>query len=239
MSHHKERHLMFTRISRAATVLGLLAALTAVLASSASASTWHSNVGTGSPAYSGAFTATSGPGTLTGPTAALSCASATATGTIGAASFGANAWPDAAFGTVTFNTCLIGGQSVSVSCAFTLKANSTTGTASPALSAVTTGTIALTGPATLPGGCSVVRLGVEICKVVGSTVPATYTNPSTVGGTDGRLGIAAVAASSGNLATRNGSGGACSVGVGPAALTALTFTTSAPAPVPIIWITNP
>lgn len=226
---------MFTRISRAATVLGLLAALTAVLASSASATTWHTNRGTSG--YTGAFTATTGAGTLTGATAALSCTGGTATGQLGATTFGGDTWPLAAWGTVTFTGCTIGGQAASVSCDYNLRANSYSGpTSYPALSGVTTGTIALTGPSTRPAGCSVVRLGVEICRIIGSTVPASYTNPAMSPGA-GTLAIPAVTRGSGQLDAENGSGGTCPVGVGAAALTALSF--NVPATAPVIWATNP
>lgn len=218
---------MLKKFGRTMILMGLLTSLFAIMASAATASTWHSNKGVSG--YSGTFTATAGAGTLTGPTAALSCTGSTAIGTLAAASQAGNTWPGAATGTVSYTGCTVGGQAATVSCSITLNATSTTGTASPALSAVTSGN--------LNASCTVVRLGVTVCNITGTAVPGSYTNPSRVGGTDSHLDIPAVARADRVLATSNGTA-SCPVGVGDAALTGLVYTSINPVQ-PIIWLTNP
>jgi hypothetical protein len=220
---------MLKKFGRSLILMGLLTSLFAIMASAATASTWHTNKGVGG--YSGAFTGTSGAGTLTGPTAALSCTGSTATGTIGGPTFSGATWSGAATGTVAYTGCTVGGQAATVSCSITLNATSYSGpTSSPALSGVTSGNLA--------AACTVVRLGVQVCTITGTAVPGSFTNASTAGGLDSRLTIPAVTRAGGQLVTANGSGGACPVGVGTAALTANTYT-STNTTQPIVWFTNP
>lgn len=234
---------MLTCTKRIVMVVCLLAGVIAAIASSSvPAATWHTNKGTSGPAYSGAFTATASTLAITGANGGqLICSAATIGGTFGGPAFVATQWPAAAWGTVTGSGCTVPGtppQPVNVTCSFVLTAASYSGTASsPALSGVTTGTIALTGPAAGPAGCSVVRRSIEICKIIGAAIPATYTNPSTVGGADGRLTVQMVDSASGQLDIENGS--SCPLGAGPATLSWLSFVTAAPAPVPISWFTVP
>jgi hypothetical protein len=101
---------------------------------------------------------------------------------------------------------------------------------SPALSGVSSGGESLS--------CVVLRIGVEVCRITGSTVPFIYTNPSTAGGANGRFTFPALSMASGVITTSNGAGGRCPMGAGSAALTAITDPLSS-TPQPILWQTNP
>jgi hypothetical protein len=205
-------------------------ALSAMGASVASATTWHTNKGV--IGYTGTFTGTSGAFTLTGPTAALRCTSSTYAGTEGGPSFSGTTWSGAFTGRLTASGCTVGGQSVTITCDVVMTVTNYSGpTASPALSGVSTGTADFE--------CSVVRLGVQVCGISAGAVPFSYTNPSTAGGLDGKFSVPAVTAG-GVIVISNGSGGSCPVGVGAAALTALTEGLGSSTVVqPIMWRTNP
>jgi hypothetical protein len=218
-----------SRIScRLLAALVAVAALSAMGASAASATTWHTNKGVGG--YSGAFTAAAGAFTLTGDWGVGTCTGSTYAGAEGGPSFVGNPWSGAFTGRITGTGCVFGGPA-RLTCDVTMTGASYSGpAASPALSAVSIGTAGV--------GCSVVRLGFEVCRITGTAVPFTYTNPSTAGGADGRFMIPAFARTSGVLTIADGTGGMCSLGTGTAALTAIAyFMTSVPQP--IMWRTNP
>jgi hypothetical protein len=212
-------------------VLMAVSASSAMAASAASATTWHTNKGVAG--YSGAFTATSGPLTLSGPTAAMSCTSSTYVGAEGGPSSAGNTWSGVVTGRINVNGCSIGGgQTLTMTCDVTMTVTNYSGpTASPALGGVSTGTEGI--------ACSLVRLGVESCRIRGVAVPFSYTNPTTVGGADGKFAVPAVTRASGVLTISNGTGGSCWVGAGSAGLTAVTESVSSPVPQPIMWQTNP
>lgn len=216
---------------RVTTLVLAAMSLSAALASTSSATTWHSNKGVSG--YSGTFTATSGAFTLTGPTAALSCTGSTLSGTLTAASFSGTPWTNAMTGTLTASGCTVGGQTIVISCSFAMTAQSYAGPVPyPALSGVTSGVANV--------NCSVFKLGQEVCRITMTNMPASYTNPSTVGGNDGKLTFPAVPRSSGVITIANGSQGVCPVGVGAAALTAITEgLTGSAVFVPIMYPTNP
>jgi hypothetical protein len=136
-------------------VVGLMSVF-AAMAGAASASTWHNTGDT-------AFTATTGPGTLTANGTTLICTGATATGTAPASAAGPT-YPVS--GTVNYTGCRLGILSVSVSCTYTLTGASLSGS-------VTTGSISVN--CTVTGGCT----------VTGTIAGATYTNAAT--GVRGRL----------------------------------------------------
>jgi hypothetical protein len=202
---------MINKFSKAAVLVASLMSLFAVMASAAGAATWDTNKGSGTPAWNGAFTATAGPGTLTGPNAGLSCTSATATGTVAAASFAGSTWNNAVSGNIAFTSCKIGGTTYGVACTYGLNATSWS-------SGVTSGAADLVAASS--HGCTVKLATTTVCNINGS-IPATYTNSS---------GVLNVPAASSGLTTTNGSV-SCPVGAGSASLTALPFTvTSTPKP---------
>jgi hypothetical protein len=212
-----------------ARIMRLLVATTFCLSTAtawASASTWHSNVGMGG--YSGAFTATAGPVTFTGSTAALSCTSATEAATVTGSSYAGNPWTGAITGSGTFNGCTVGGQAAQKVCTHTFDF-STWGAISYALSggALSSGTLHLR--------CSVRRLGVEVCVITGN-VPVRYYNPTSTTplSADGYFSVPAVSKASGLLQAANGSGGNCPIGTGSVGMSAVTFSETS-TPQPVFW----
>jgi hypothetical protein len=224
---------MFSGLARVATLLGMVAALVVSVASTAYATTWHTNKGVGG--YSGAINASAGAVTLTGPVASIACTSLSSQGALGGPSV-AGSTLTAETGSLFMSGCNVGAQNWRITCNYVFTANSYAGpVTSPALSGVASGTLTFTGPAAR--GCSIVRLGVEVCEMGGS-LPVSYTNPSTLHGTDARFAVPAVTPASGLLQLYKGSGGTCTFGVGASGLTSLTFT-STDSTQPIIWQTNP
>ncbi|WP_445150862.1 hypothetical protein [Baekduia sp. Peel2402] len=173
-----------SRIVRLGVLTAALLSLFAVASSTAGAVTWHNTGDT-------AFTATSGPTTLTATGTNLTCSNSSWAGTVGAAPFVGVVWT-AATGTGAFTNCVALGIKATTSCTF--KVTGTTWTAGP--------------PAVMGGNADVTCTsyvgGSLNCITEGST-PGTYTNPS--GSTMGS-GIAPV---SNTLKMTNGAS-ACMLG---------------------------
>jgi hypothetical protein len=146
-----------SKLMRITVLVVSLMSLLGVMSSSAGAVTWTNDGDT-------SFTATGGPGTLSGGGLSLVCSSAHATGMTGTAPFAGTIW-DAATGEATFNNCSIAGISTAVNCTYTLTAQ--TWSAGPP--AVTSGNIDAT--------CNVTQGGTKICHVEGQTA-GHYTNPT-------------------------------------------------------------
>ncbi len=179
----------------------LLVASLGAASSSAVAVTWHNTGAT-------AFTATSGPFTLSSTGAAFNCTGSTSTGT---APGGANVGTVYSMTmTTTFSGCSLSNVAIGWDCADRFTATSQSG-------AVTSGTLDVT--------CGMYEFGAKICHLGGS-VSATYTNP--VSG----VGVLSLA-TGGNLIFSNGTSGTCILGNGDRAhLSAVTRrTTSASPPV--------
>jgi hypothetical protein len=187
-----------SKIMRVCVLVASLMSFLGVMSSSAGAVTWVNDGGT-------TFTATGGPGTLSGAGLPLICTSSDVTGTMAASGFVGSVWL-AASGTVRFTGCTIA-FTTEFSCSYTLTAVNQT-------LPVTNGNLDAT--------CDVLQGGTKICHVHGST-PVHYINPP-----DARLILTA----SSTLRTTNTVGN-CPLGNGTAAtLTQQTWTlTSANAPI--------
>jgi hypothetical protein len=190
-----------SKIMRMCVLVASLMSLFAVMSSTAGAVTWSNDGGT-------AFTATSGPGTLSGGGSSLACASGDATGTAATGPFVGATWT-AASGTVRFTTCNIGGIPHNVHCRYTLTA---TGQSVPS---VTNGNVDVT--------CDVNLVANKICHIEGS-VPGHYVNPPSP-----RVIITHAAS---GLTPTDVSGDSCPLSP-PVTLTTLTFNLTSGSP-PII-----
>jgi hypothetical protein len=194
-----------SRIMRVVVLVTALMSLFAVMSSAAGAVTWDNSGDT-------SFTATAGPGSLSGNGKTLSCTSGDGTGVMGAAPFTGSVWTNAAHGDVTFTGCSLAGTAYAVTCTYGLNATGQTGT-------VTAGTIDLASP----NGCTAKVGGVLACNIHGSNA-GSYTNPTAT--VNGSL---AIAASTTSITVSNGVG-TCPLGNGTnASLTAFTFAITAAA----------
>jgi hypothetical protein len=187
-----------SKIARLAVLVTALASLFAVLASTASAVTWHNSGDTH-------FVATGGAGTLSSTGTSLGCTGADVTGTVtgnalgGMQQIGATLSVDA---TAVFTGCAFSGTTLGVECGLTF-----TGVVQPT-SSVTTGFTDLT--------CGWYLGGAKVCHVEG-TIHSEYTNPS--GTTPGKLTL-----TTSSPTVTNGSSGSCFFGNGDVAhLTHLAF----------------
>jgi hypothetical protein len=200
---------MLSKLGRVLVLVGSLASLLAVMAASASATTtWDTNKGTGTPAWNGAFTATAGPGTLTGPNAGLSCTSATATGTLQSNHHSGTTWPTIVSpSTITFTSCKIGGTNYNTHCTYDLDATSYS-------AGVTEGDVTI--------DCTVKLATTPLCTVTGS-LPGTYTNATDV-----------IDVPPGTLQIHN-VGTGCPTGSGNGTLTSLPFTVTSTVKPDIIY----
>jgi hypothetical protein len=191
-------------------VVSMSALFVATAASASATTTWDTNKGTGTPAWNGAFTATAGPGTLSGPSGGISCTSATATGTLQSNHHSGAAWPTVVNpGTITFTSCKIGGTSYNTHCTYDLDATSYS-------AGVTEGDVTV--------DCTMKLATTPICTITGS-IPSTYTNatdvidiPSNVGGL-----------------TIHSAAMACPMGSGTGSLTSLPFTVTSAVKPDIIY----
>jgi hypothetical protein len=187
-----------SKIMRLCVLVVSLMSLFGVMSSAAGAVTWSNDGGH-------AFTATAGPGTLSGGGLSLACTGGTATGTMAASPFVGAIW-DAATGAVTFNACTIAGVPTTVNCSYTLTA---TGQSTPA---VTNGLLDVT--------CNVVQGGTKICHIEGSTAAHYINHP------DPRLTVT----TSNTLKTTNAVG-SCPLGNnGTTHLSEFTFTMTSATP---------
>jgi hypothetical protein len=187
-----------SKIMRTWVLVVSLMSLFGVMSASAGAVTWVNDGGS-------TFTATGGPGTLSGGGLSLICGSSDATGTVAANPFVGSQW-SAASGTLRFTNCNIAGVPTNAHCNYTLTAMNQVGSATLGSADVT---------------CDLTQGGTKICHVQGGT-PAHYINPP-----DARL----ILTESGTLRTTDGVG-SCPLGSGGATtLTQQTVTlTSANAP---------
>jgi hypothetical protein len=181
-----------TRSTRLVVLAIGLVSLLGILSSSAGAVTWHNTGAT-------AFTATAGPGTLTGTGAPLQCTGATTADTVPALTVGTVLTIS---GTATFTGCTLG-TTATVSC----KKKWTFFNSGPLSVGVDV-------------SCDIYQFGTKICGVAGS-VSGIYTNPT--GATPGKLALN----TGGSLTLSNGTSGTCPLGPGEAShLSALTFNVS-------------
>jgi hypothetical protein len=149
-----------SKITRVVVLVVGLMSVFAALAGAASASTWTNSGST-------AFTATTGPGSLsvTG-VATLSCTSGSATGTAPASTVSATY---NVTGSLSYSSCRLGVITTSVSCSYTLVGNP------PVTGGITSGNVTV--------NC---REAVARCSITG-TIPGQYRNAS--GSTPGQLSV--------------------------------------------------
>jgi hypothetical protein len=179
-----------SRITRFAVLITAFASLSAALASTAGAVTWHNTGGTAFHATGGALSLSV---TGSGGTNLLTCTASTATGVApGGTTVGATYTIPA---TLTYSPCTLAGNAAYIHC------NSNfTGTFQPA-AGITSGNADLT---------CVMRLtasNTALCHL-GGTTPFHYTNPS--GTTPGRFTLTP----SSTLVMSNASGSSCSIFIG-------------------------
>jgi hypothetical protein len=196
---HEEHHIMSRTIQPAAALIALLS-LFAFAASTAGAVTWHN---TGSTA----FTATSGPTTISVGSNNLACSGGSAVGTVTAGSFVGAIWP-AASGTAVFSPCMFAGQNVVATCTYTVTAVSWT--AGPP--ATTSGNADATCFSVLQSS------GTTLCITEGTT-PGSFKNPSGITKSSGTLSTSGT-----GLTITNATPATCPIGTGAAHLSDTTFT---------------
>jgi hypothetical protein len=184
------------RIARLGVLVTALLSLSGVIAGAADAVTWHNSGST-------AFTATSGPTTVSSTGASLACTSTDISGTAGTSPFVGVTWKSTT-GTAQFTGCSLGGTNTGVTCSYAVTATAWTATPLPA---VTSGTVDVT--------CIVTQFGSPLCVVEGPT-GGTYSNPTAANGR-------ATLPTSSTLRTTNTATGTCPLGNGDA----MTITTSA------------
>jgi hypothetical protein len=198
-----------SKLSRLAVLVVGLMSLFGVLSSSAGATTWDNSGAT-------AFTASSGPGTLSATDVVLSCSGSTATGTAPATAIGLTY---SVSGTATFNGCKMSNITTVVDCAYTLTGTTQHGTG---MGSIITGSVGVT--------CDVAQFGTKVCHIEGS-VPGSYVNS-----TPGVLNIATAAS---GLTLTNPPVGSCPLGNGDAGhLTPLSYTVESPGGSPTITKTG-
>jgi hypothetical protein len=183
-----------------------LVAMLATMASAAGASSWRTN--------GGSFNAATGAGTLSVFGSNITCAGATATGTVAAGTGPVypSKWTAVAVGTAIFTPCRVSGVvGYAVHCSYNLVASShnlATSGGHPFGSETTFGDTSV--------ACTVC-LGNTVCRTVTGTVPFAYSNPTGTGGTSKLI----VATNSGGL-TVSGTQ-QCLLDTGPGHLTNLVF----------------
>lgn len=148
---------------------GGILAIVAMLASTASASSWTNSGDT-------AFSATSGAATISTAAATMSCTGSVLTASAGLADPGP-VWVAFADGFVRFSLCRIGGTPVTFACFFQLNATGQRAVGPPKVTDVDI--------VIAPQGCSGAVAGVVICTMDGTIRAGTYTDPA--GAANGRL----------------------------------------------------